>query len=207
MCTSEGCRSGRRDAGASAGFSVIELILGLTLTLCLAMAVAPFWLSLRNIGLREGDQTVRLLQGRVAVARLERDLRLASAAGSPFPLSAPVLEASASQVVFLERPAIDATPVLVEWEIANGALMRRRGAVPAARPVVFSHNLFVDHKTMLEGIEAGSAFTYVVRGVRADPSVSAVDEAGVDEVVLELRTVADGATGPLPVMAVGWVGR
>jgi type II secretory pathway pseudopilin PulG len=173
MCTSKGLRQDGRTVGACGGFSVIELILGLALTVCLAVAVAPLWLSLQGTGVREGDQTVRLLQARVAAARFERDLRLASAAGCPFSLSAPILEASPSQVVFVERPTAGAALILVEWEIVDGTLMRRRGACPVARPVIFSHSLFVDHKTMLEGVRPGS-----VLGANASVHVTALGRVG-----------------------------
>jgi hypothetical protein len=194
-------------SGANAGFSAVELVLGLALTLCLALAVAPLWLSLQSAGVREGDQTVRLLQGRVAVARFEHDMRLASAASCPFSLSAPILEASPSQTVFLTRTAVDAAPVLVEWEIVNGILMRRRGVCPATRPTAFAHSLFVDHKTMLQGVKAGSSFVYLADGEIVDPSAGAVSLASVDSVVVELSGAAAGATATVHVAARGRVGR
>jgi hypothetical protein len=193
--------------GARAGFSAIELLLALALTICLAVAVAPLWLSLQRTGVREGDQTVRLLQARVAVARFEHDLRLASAAGSPFPLSGPMLEASPKQVVFLERPMVGAALVLVEWEIVDGALMRRRGLCPVARPLAFSHSLFADHKTMLEGVESGSAFSYLADGSGLDLSQEGVDLTLVDGVVMDLLTTAEGASAPVRTTARGRVGR
>jgi hypothetical protein len=200
--TSKGLRAGR-----SAGFSAIELILGLALTLCLALAVAPLWLSLQSAGAQEGDQTVQMLQGRVAAARFEHDMRLASAAGCPFSLSAPILEASPSQTVFLTRTAVDAAPVLVEWEIVNGTLMRRRGVCPATRPTAFAHSLFVDHKTMLQEVKLGSSFVYLADGEVVDPSAGAVTFASVDSVVLQLSTAAAGASAAVSVAARGRVGR
>jgi hypothetical protein len=207
MSTSKRLRQDGRRPHDCGGFSIIELILGLALTVCLAVAVAPLWLSLQGTGVREGDQTVRLLQARVAAARFERDLRLASAAGCPFSLSAPILEASPSQVVFLERPTAGAPLILVEWEIVNGALMRRRGACPAARPAVFTHSLFVDHKTMLEGVKPGSVLAYLAGEVGVDPSRGVVDLAPVDGVVLELQTSAERANSAVHVTARGRVGR
>jgi hypothetical protein len=207
MCTSRSLPQDRRNTGTCGGFSLIELILGLALTACLAVAVAPLWLSLQTTGVREGDQTVRMLQARVAVARFERDLRLASAADCPFSLSAPILEASPSQVVGGGRLPAAAAPVLVEWEIVNGTLMRRRGACPVARPPAFSHSLFVDHKTMLEGVEPGSSLAYLVGSVLIDRSVGVVDLTLIDRVVLELQTTAEDATAPVHVTARGRVGR
>ena len=189
------------------GFSVIELIIGLALTVCLAVAVAPLWLSLLSAGAHEGDQTVRMLQGRVAAARFERDLRLASAAGCPFDLSAPVLEASPSQVVFLERPAISSSPILVEWEIVDGSVMRRWGQCPATRPASYVNSLYLDHKTMLEGVQDGSAFAYVVCGVVVPAPVMGAELASVEGVILDLRTKSEGARSPIHVAVTGRVGR
>ena len=207
MCTSEGLPRDGRSSGACAGFSAIELILGLALTICLAMAVAPLWLSLQTTGVREGDQTLRLLQARVAVARFERDFRLASAAGCPFSLSSPILEASSSQVVFLQRPTVGAAPILVEWEIVNGTLMRRRGPCPAARPSVFSHSLFVDHKTMLEGVIPGSVLVYFTGSAPVDAPADVIDLTSIDRIMLELQTAAEGANAPVHATARGRVGR
>jgi Tfp pilus assembly protein PilW len=199
--------SDTRGRSGAAGFSVIELILGLALTVCLAVAVAPLWLSLQKAGASESDQTVRLLQARVAVARFERDLRLAGAYGCPFRITAPILEASASQVVLLVRSADGAVPTLVEWEIVNGALMRRWGACPPTRPKTFAHSLFVDSKTMLEGVAKASAFAYRVDGEAIDVGSGPVDLTSIDGVVLELRARADGATALVAATARGRVGR
>jgi hypothetical protein len=206
-CTSRGPRYASRGTGSRSGFSAIELLLGLALTVCLAVAVAPLWLSLQRTGVREGDQTVRQLQARVAVARFEHDLRLASAAGCPFFLSVPILEASPTQIVLLERQTTETAPALVEWEIVNGTLMRRRGACPAARPLVFSHSLFVDHKTMLEGVEPGSALAYLVGGVSVDSSQGVVDLTLIDGVVLELKTTVENASASVHTSAQARVGR
>jgi hypothetical protein len=194
-------------SGASAGFSAIELILGLALTVCLAVAVAPLWLSLQSTGVQQGDQTVQLLQGRVAAGRFEHDMRLASATNCPFPLSGPILEASPSRTVFLTRTTVDAAPVLVEWEIVNETLMRRRGVCPATRPAAFAHSLFVDHKTMLEGVKLGSSFVYLADGKVVDPYADGFSGASVDAVVLELHTASAGATATVHVAARGRVGR
>ncbi len=209
MCTSERLRQDRTQHRARArGFSVIELILGLALTVCLAVAVAPLWLSLQSTGVREGDQTVRLLQARVAVARFEHDLRLASARRLP---------------VLAERTDLGGLAVL-RWCFWSGRRpMPRRSwwngrsstgpsCAVAARvrrqdPSVFSHSLFVDHKTMLEGVKPGSALAYLVGGVVVDPSAGVVDLASIDGVVLELQTAAEGANAPVHVTARGRVGR
>ncbi len=75
----------RAVAGSSeAGFSVIELLLGLTLSLCLALGLAPVWVSFQAVAATEGDRTVWLAQARVATARLEKDLRVAGFETCPF---------------------------------------------------------------------------------------------------------------------------
>jgi hypothetical protein len=147
----------------------------------------PLWVSLETVGAREGDRTVQSLQGRVAVARLERDLRLASAKGCPFTVTAPVLEASASQIVFLETPATGSSLLVFEWEIVGGALMRRWALCPAIRPAVYKHSLFRDNKTMLEGVEGGGAFAYVVDGAVVAGPIAQSDLPRIEGVVLGLQ--------------------
>ena len=186
---------------------MVELLVGLALALCLAAAAAPLWLSLESTGVREGDRTVQWLQGRVAVARLERDLRLASAGGCPFAVSGPLLEAAADQVVFLERARPGAAPILVEWELVGGALMRRWGDCPATRPSSHRHSLFKDHKTMLEGVRPGSAFSYVIEGVETLEPAGGNDLVSVEAVVLTLRTDVAGELGSVRVATTARVGR
>ena len=71
MSTSDLPRAPRllRGAKTEPGFSLIEILLGLSLALCLALGVAPLWTSFQALGVREGDETIWALQGRVAAAR------------------------------------------------------------------------------------------------------------------------------------------
>ena len=174
---------------------MVELLVALALSVSLAMAVAPLWISLMSTGTRETDRTIWLLQERVAAARFERDLRLAGAEGCLFPVAGALLEASGSQVVLLERAADCSAPVIVEWEITRGSLMRRWGACPTRRPVTFQHSLYEDNKTMLEQVGAGSLFTYIVEGVERPAPIAETDLASVEKVVLHLY--AGGAVGPV----------
>jgi len=191
----------------SKGFTLIELLVGLALALMIAVAVSPLWFSLENAGARETERTVRSLQGKVAGARLERDLRLASAAGCPFSVSSPILEASASQVVFLERGSAEGTPTLVEWEIVNGALMRRWGNCPPVRPSEFKHALFLDHKTMLGDVAPGSSFKYMVGGMLTPAPVPRERLDAIDAVVLDVRSVPVGGEAAVQVRTEARVAR
>jgi prepilin-type N-terminal cleavage/methylation domain-containing protein len=201
------CISRERYDGRQAGFSLIELLVGLVLAVILALAVSPLWLSLQSGGAQQADETAWLLQGRVAVARFERDLRLAGAAGCPFVLTAPVLEASASQVVFLQRQEDGSAPIIVEWEIAGGCLMRRWGRCPSLRPSVCRHTLYRDHKTMVEGVGGDSKFAYVVYGVVAASVPLRADLAAIDGVVLELEPSSAVGHGSVDIATKASVGR
>ena len=64
------------------GFTLVELMVGLSIAVCLAAALVSVWLSYQNKGDGEADSTVWYLQARVAAARFERDLRLV-AHGAP----------------------------------------------------------------------------------------------------------------------------
>jgi prepilin-type N-terminal cleavage/methylation domain-containing protein len=191
----------------SRGFTLIELLVGLALALTITAAVAPLWFSLESAGARETDRTVHSLQGRVAVARLERDLRLASAAGCPFSVSAPILEASDSQVVFLLRTEAGGAPTLVEWEIVNGTLMRRWGVCPPLRPSVFKHTLYLDHKTMLENVAPGSGFRYVVEGVPATEPILGEQLDAIEAVLLDARSIPTGGGAGVDVKTTARVAR
>ncbi len=166
------------------GFTALELLLGITLTVLLALGTAPLVLSLQAVGVRETDRTVSMLQGRVAAARMERDLRLASASGSLFAVHGPILEATPSQIVFLGPTAGVAGTGLIEWEIAGSSLMRRWGSCPLVRPASFGHSLYADHKTMLGGLAGGTQLTYLVNGRLVTNRVLEADLPCVEAVML-----------------------
>jgi len=189
------------------GFTLIELIVGLALAVALAVAVAPLWASLQTAGVVESDQTVRLLQEKVAVSRFNRDLRLATAAGCPFDLSAPIVEAVGSRVVFLARAGSGSDPIIVEWEIVNGSLMRRWGACPSTRTVALAGSAYRDNKTMLEGVQVGSSFTYLIGGAVAAAPATDAELASIEGVVLDLRAKSEGARSSVRLVSTARVGR
>lgn len=206
MCTSERPRSPLAGPRLT-GFSLVELLVGLALASLLIAATAPLWVSLQRAGVEETDRTVFLLQQRVAAARLERDLRLAGARGCLFTTAGPVLEASASQIVLLVGSSADGPPILVEWEITRGALMRRWGPCPGCRPAEFTHSLYRDNKTVLEGLSGDSAFTYVVDGVAVDGPVTGGELAAVQAAVLSMCVGGGGAGTTGEIATMGWIGR
>jgi hypothetical protein len=189
------------------GFSALELLIGLALTVCLALTICPLWSHMNRAAADRTDLSVAMVQSRVAVARLERDLRLASAAGCRFTAVGPILEASTSQVVFLEPAGPGEAPLLVEWELNGGALMRRWGACPAARPATFAHSLYVDNKTMLEQLEGGGSLKYMVDGITVAGPVPSAALASVDAVVLDARVKIQGISGEVVVATVARVER
>jgi type II secretory pathway component PulJ len=191
-----------------AGFSLIELLLGLTLALCLALGVAPVWVSSQSVGVREGDETIWSLQARVAGARFERDLRLAGPQHCPFATGSAVLQATPSQVVLLVATSETTATLLVEWELVNGSLMRRWGACPATLPSNFSHSLYADNKTMLENVDmTRSRFTYLVAGFAAGAPLPAADLLLVDATTVELTARTENVAPAARAIASGPVGR
>lgn len=209
MSTTRGRRPSRRSVSGSseAGFSLIELLLGLTLSVCLALGLAPLWVSFQSVAATEGDQMVWMAQARVATARLERDVRVAGFATCPFASSSIVLQAGPSQVVMLTRPPGSQTSLLVEWELVNGSLMRRWGACPALRPAAFPHSLYSDSKTMLENVDtARSLFAYRVAG-RDVGQPGPADLSSIDRVEVRIVEKAAPAGRAPSVRAAALVGR
>jgi hypothetical protein len=200
--TSTSSREPRR-AGA---FTIIELMVGIGIAACLALAIAPVWNSWEKKGDGEADQSIWFIQSRVAVARFERDLRLGGAAHCPFVAGGPVLEATGSQVVLLEHGDGDALPLVVEWEIVKGSLMRRWRPCPQIKPTSWPHSAYVDSKTMLEGVEPESSFAYYTGTERLSAPVDEADLALVTTVRLQLVGGAPGAPGEVEVSATGRVG-
>jgi hypothetical protein len=166
------------------GFTALELLVGMSLAVLMMLGVAPLVTSLQAGGTREVDRTVVTLQGRVAVARLERDLRMATALGSYFGVDGAVLEATQRQVVFLGRTGGGSGLCLIEWEVVGATIMRRWGPCPARRPISFAHSAYVDNKSMLEGLAGDACFSYIVNGSMRAGALPESELAGVQYVVL-----------------------
>ncbi len=211
---------------AGAGFTLIELLVALALALVLALACAPLWISVQRVGVSAADRVIWSAQARVAAARLERDLRLAGVgldvgSGDTVALGGPLIFAASHQLVVVTRSPADGSAQLVEWEIAGGNVMRRRGpwqTSALASPTDHSH--YVDHKTMLENVSDSSVFsvgrrvpgqawltTESVTG--AETTVSTEDLRWIDTVSCRLLAAdpADGTTRGLPVESLLWVAR
>jgi prepilin-type N-terminal cleavage/methylation domain-containing protein len=182
--------------GVSHGFSLIELLVGLALSLMLALAIAPLWTTASKVTVEGADRVVATFQARTAVARLERDLRLASALGGVGLECAPVVEADEHHVVVVTRSAANATPELVEWELVGGSLMRRRGPWAGIPAGGVSHSLFNDHKTMLEGLTAGGSFAYL-SGARVLVGDATPERDAITDVVIQGAAVV-GARADAP---------
>ena len=199
--------SRRLSCRAASGFGVIEVVLGLFLALCLALAVAPLLTSLQRTGVEQADRSVQAVQARVAFGRFERDMRLAGGSGCPFPTSGALLEAGVSRVILLVPSEVDSTPIIVEWEITGSNLMRRWGPCPSTRPGVFTTSLFVDNKTMLEGVRTGSHLSYLIGERIVVAPLARAELAAVDKVVLELWAAPSGLSSPAIIRTTGRVGR
>lgn len=175
----------------SYGFSLVELLVGLALSVMLALAIAPLWVAAQKVTVEGGDRVLATFQARTMVARLERDLRLASALGGGGLECAPLVQANGHHLVVVTRSAADATPEIVEWELVGGSLMRRRGpwvGVPAGG---VSHSLYSDHKTMLENLATGGSFTYL-SGTRALAVDATTERDAITEVVVQGAVIVGG---------------
>lgn len=207
-----GCERATRGRGATGrlfvqGFGIIELLVALALGLILALASLPLMLSLQKAGVGEADRSVQLAQSRVAIARFERDTRLAGPTGCPFAVTGAIVDASANRLVMLVREQADAEPFLICWEITGSNLMRRRGLCPTERPTAINTALFFDNKTMLEGVRAGSRFLYRIGAKTVEPSLVSVRSSAVDAVELCLDLAAAPGDKTFSIAGTGRVGR
>jgi Tfp pilus assembly protein PilV len=184
------------------GFTLIEVLLALSLSLMLGLSLLPLWHSLEQSQVRAGDRAIALLQGRLAASRFEKDLRLAASVADPRGLCSPVIAADPVQVILLTtaQGRVD----LVEWEFVSGRLMRRSVPWSGVLPTAFPHGLYTDHKTMLEGVVSGG-FLYETRGVLLG-SAEDSDLAWVSAVLMEGALQPDGKT-TVSLAARGRVGR
>jgi hypothetical protein len=189
-----------------AGVGLLELVLAVSLALLVATAGLALWVSVERAGARGADQTIQVIQSRVALARFEQDLRLASAMDCPFLAGGAVLEATADRLVVLTRGASEETLRLVAWEVVGTRLMRRWRECPPSRPATFPPSLFLDSKTMVEGLGMDSHFAFVVAGHPSDSGVPSSHLELIDSVTLVLRT-NEGEHGTGCVSTTAQVGR
>lgn len=173
---------------SSCGFTLMEVLVGIVVTLILLLTLAPVWTGLEKRSVSNNDRMIGLLQSRVAAARLDRDLRLASGTGCGGILGSPLLKREWYELVLVTREAEGATPEIVEWEFAQGALMRRRGPWPGYLPGSITHSLYTDHKTMLEGVADG-AFSYYAAGLELESCGVQAELDPTDKVLVRGRLV------------------
>lgn len=172
------------------GLSLIEVLVALCLSLVLLLGIAPLWVSLYRTGVGTHEVLVDLQRWRVVAARLERDLRMASGDVPGRLDCVPVLEATATRVVFVTQSAQAEGLEIVAWEIVAGSLMRRRAPLPLAGPPTLP-SAFQDNKTMLEGT-AGGTFSYSAGGLELGTAVPPTDLRRVGAVRFECRVTGSG---------------
>jgi type II secretory pathway component PulJ len=161
---------------------MMEMLVALVLSLVLLAAALPLWNGITSRTSDAQERLVQLQRWQVVAARLERDLRLASADGVAGLGCAPIIEARPNKVTLVTRTADGTKLELVSWEIVGGSLMRRRNPLDyegAGLPV----GPFSDNKTMLEGVREGS-FGYrlraaVVGGFQSAGALSYIDAVSV----------------------------
>lgn len=202
MCTSEPATP-RMDQG----FSLVELLWALVLTGLLISSVGPCWIGLQKAGIGQSDRAIAVVQGRVASARLEQDLRQAGTRDVSFKADGPLLRCEPNEVVFIAKENADAPPKLLEWEVSSGKLMRRWGSCPVSRPQSITHSLYADNKSMIEGVASGAGFHYVLIDGAALSSVPADELYLVDKVQLEEKVVIPGGVLSAHLLASALVGR
>ena len=162
----------------------MEMLVGLAIGVAVILAFTPVWLGLERREATWNDRLITLLQSRVAAARLERDLRLASTIDCSGLVGGPLLQCAPAAVVIATREDASAGPEIVKWEFVNGALMRRRLTWPGFVPEPLKNSTFLDNKTMLEGLANAHFHCFV--GAAEVPMPLADDVRGlVDLVELE----------------------
>ncbi|MHB1343359.1 MAG: prepilin-type N-terminal cleavage/methylation domain-containing protein [Thermoleophilia bacterium] len=189
----------------SDGFTLLEVLVALVLSLVILLGTAPLWVTTVRTGVASQELLVDVERWRVVSARLERDLRMASAAGIKGLGCVPLLEATPSRLVLVTRSAGGPEPEIVAWEFAGGSLMRRRMPVPAEGPSPTISG-FPDNKTMLEGVDGG-VFFYSMGGLGLGTNLSTEDLTLVDAVEVTCSVTAGGRARGVGVTGAAGLGR
>ena len=194
----------------SRGFTLLELLLALALTVTLAAAVLPVWTGLLEYQTAASDHVIDLAQGRVAGARLVRDLRLASAADMAQAGGVALLRAEEEELVLLSQVGVEGGLELVEWELDGSRLVRRRSPWSGPLPDSIGHGAFIDHKTMLEGVSGDARFAYMAGGIRLlTPVIEPKERRLIDTVSLmgHIESAVGNGVPRAPLLAKGELGQ
>lgn len=185
------------------GFSLIEMVVALALTLLLVCGVMAFWLGTLRAHTERNDHLVTLLQGRVALHRFERDLRAATLGNLADQTPSPLLRATRQEVVLIARGKAGALQ-LIEWELTDGRLMRRTGPLNGTLPSAITHALYSDNKTMLEtpGLQGGLTYT----GRKDTTDIGSENLPDVSRVRMELW-LREQRSGLASLQGAAWLGR
>jgi prepilin-type N-terminal cleavage/methylation domain-containing protein len=167
---------------SSEGFSLIEVLVALALSLMIAMTVSTVWISTQRSQVEAADRVSARLMTRVVAARFEKDLRHATIEGCGTAITGSLLRAESQEVVMLSI-AGGHDPELVEWEVVGGSLMRRHGPWTGLVPPRSQHHAYTSNKTMLEGVGPSTGFAYGVTGLEV-PQVADGDLRLVTRVYL-----------------------
>jgi hypothetical protein len=191
----------------SAGFTLMEILVGLCLSLLLSAALVPLWSSALRRATGAADRVLCQVATHVATTRLERDLRFASAVGCLDLACGALLEATPTELVVLTRSMDGADRELVEWEITDGRIMRRRAPWTGTIPASFGHALYRDSKTVVEGAVSGTAFLYRAGETAFAGSVAGDELARVTAVRLGGSVTASADAGRVSLDQTFAVGR
>ncbi len=119
------------------------------------------------------------------------DLRLIATEACPGLRGSALLDASASNMVFVTSAA-EGVPEIVKWEFTGGSLMRRRVPWPGYMPSSFGTGTFIDHKTMMERVAPGAKFIFYQGSAEVLPPIPAEGRAYVDRIAVtaEVGTIS-----------------
>lgn len=189
----------------SDGFTLLEVLVALVLSLVILLGTAPLWVTTVRTSVLSQELLVDVERWRVVSARLERDLRMASAAGIRGLGCVPLMEATPARLVLVTRSAEGREPEIVAWEFAGNSLMRRRMPVPAGGSLPAMGG-FRDNKTMLEGV-GGGVFSYSMGALALGTNVSTEDLMLVDAVAITCSVTAGGRARGVVVIGTAGLGR
>jgi len=146
----------RYTSSSEPGFSLIELMVAVTLSVLLALAVAPLWIGLQRNSQDGFDRLLDAGRFQVVAARFERDLRLVAPENDLRSRGALVLQAGERQITFVTQ-AVDGSGLeVVSWEVVGGSLMRRRRPYDPTAGAGVLPGSYSDNKTMVEGLAGGT---------------------------------------------------
>ncbi|MGE0025567.1 MAG: type II secretion system protein J [Thermoleophilia bacterium] len=151
-------RTLRRRRRTQAGFTLVELLMGIVLSAVFAVAIYGMFFSTLDSARNQQSQWQAQSTGRTAIDRMSSEIRQAVSPDDG--LTPPLISISPTSVEFYFDPSRSSTalrpiPQKVRYRIVSGQLIRDRAVAPQTSPP-YSYGAYGATEVLVDGVQNGA---------------------------------------------------